>query len=229
MPFAGVQQVLHGHRRRTVGLIPVRGPQVQLLDDIGFDAAQLTEQELAKQRVVAVPLAPTIERHQEQVRRLQAAQLLLGARVGEQRVAQRSTQLIEHRGAAQEPLHLRRQVHHRLAVQVVGHIPILTRNRQPLTVTVSGDHRSQPQPDRPALGPFGHRGGHLPGDTDLGGREDLLGARRVQGQVVGLQFERITADPQPRQVGLLETTGRYQLRTARNPGDHHTQHVVAGR
>jgi hypothetical protein len=65
VPFGGVQQVLDGHRRGTVGLIPVRGPQVQFLEDLGFDAAQLTEQELAKQRVVAIPLAPPIERDHE--------------------------------------------------------------------------------------------------------------------------------------------------------------------
>jgi hypothetical protein len=73
VPFGRVQQVLDGHRRGTVGLVPVGGPQVQLLDDVGFDAPQLTEQELAEQGVVAIPLAPPVEWDQEHAPGLQAA------------------------------------------------------------------------------------------------------------------------------------------------------------
>ena len=77
---------------------------MQLHDDVGLDPAQLAEQELPEQRVVAVPLAPTVERDQEQVRGLEVAQLLLRARLAEEGIAERSTQLVEHRGAPQEPL-----------------------------------------------------------------------------------------------------------------------------
>ena len=87
---AVLQQVLEGHRRRAVGLVPVGGPQVQLGDDVGLDAAQLAEQELAEQGVVAVPLAPAVERDEEGAGRLEvdaAASCAPGR--SEDRIAQR--------------------------------------------------------------------------------------------------------------------------------------------
>ena len=49
--------------------------------DVGLDPAKLAEQELPEQRVVAVPLPPTVERDQEQARRLELAQLLAARRL----------------------------------------------------------------------------------------------------------------------------------------------------
>ena len=60
-------------RGGPVGLVPVRGAQVQLRDDVGLDSSQLAEQELAEQGVVAVPLPPAVERDQEQARRPRAS------------------------------------------------------------------------------------------------------------------------------------------------------------
>ena len=108
VPLVGVQQVLDRHRRGSVRLVPVGGTQVQLGDDVGLDPTKLTEQELSEQAVVAVPLPPPVERDQEQARRLELAQPLLSAWFSDHGVAQRSTQLIEHRRAPQEPLVARR-------------------------------------------------------------------------------------------------------------------------
>ena len=137
VPFGRVQQVFEGQRRGPVGLVPVGGSQVQLRDDLGLDAAKLAEQELPEQGVVAIPPAPAVQRDQEQARRLQVAKLRLRARLVEDRVAQRSTQLVEHRRAPQEPLNTFRQLHQRLAVQVVGHVPIVTGDRQHVAVAVA--------------------------------------------------------------------------------------------
>ena len=68
VPLGRVQQVLDGHRGGPVGLVPVGSSQMQFRDDVGLDSTQFAEQELAEQGVVAVPLAPTIERDQEQAR-----------------------------------------------------------------------------------------------------------------------------------------------------------------
>ena len=97
--FAGVQQVLEGQHGRPVGLVPVSRAQVQLGDRLGLYPTELTEQELSKQPVVAVPLAASIERDQERVRRLQPAQLFLSTELFEHGLTQWSAQLIEHRGA----------------------------------------------------------------------------------------------------------------------------------
>ncbi len=142
------------------------------------------EQELAEQWVIAVPLAPPIERNQEQTRGLEFAQPLLPARFLEEGIAQRTRQLIEDRGAPQELLKTRGQLHQRLAVEVVGHVPIVTGNGQRLTVTVARDQRSEVDADRPALGPFGDGDSQLTSKAYVCLREDLLGAGRVQGQVV---------------------------------------------
>ena len=221
--------MFHGQRGGSVGLIPVGGSEVQLADDLGLDPLKLTEQELPEQGVVAIPPPPTVQRHQEQTRRLQVAQLRGRTGVVADGVAQRSAQLIEHRGAPQEPLHRLRQLHQRLAVQVVGHIPILTGDGQHLTSTVLRDQRGQVEPDRPSFRPGGHGGGQPRGEAHVGLREDLLRTRSVQGQVAGRNFHRVTRNPQPGQMRLLGATRRHQLRTVRNPRDHHAQHIMTSR
>ena len=80
VPVRRVQQVFERQRRGPVRLVPVGRAQVQLRDDIRFGAPQLAEQELSEQRVIAVPRAPTIERDQERVRRLQVPELRVRAR-----------------------------------------------------------------------------------------------------------------------------------------------------
>ena len=229
VPLGRVQQVLDRHRRRSVGLVPVGGPQVQLHDDVGLDPTQLTEQELTEQGVVAVPLPPTVERDQEHVRGLEAAQLgparlmLRGGRRRAERTVDRAPPCAAGTAGALG------QSNERLAVQVVGHVPVVAGDRQRLAVAVARDHRREVEADRPAFGPFGHSGGQLRGEADVCLREDLLGAGRVEGQVARQELQRVTRSPQPRQVRLLGTTRRDQLGASRNPRDHHAQHIVTGR
>jgi hypothetical protein len=61
---------------------------------------KLTEQELSEQCVIAIPLSPTIQWDQEQVGGLELAQAILAARILDDGVAKRRTQLVEHRGAS---------------------------------------------------------------------------------------------------------------------------------
>ena len=179
--------------------------------------------------MVAVPLAPPVERDQEQTRRLEAAQPLLGPRFSDHGITQRSTQLLQHRRTTQEPLILLGQPHHRLAIEIVGHVPVVTGDRQRLTTAGSGDHRRQVQTDGPALGAFGQRGRQLSTEADVGVSEDLLGTGRVERQMARPELQHVTRRPQPRQVRLLETTRRDHLRASRHPRDHHPQGVVTGR
>ena len=132
---------------------------MQLGDDLGLDLQELGEQELPEQRVVPIPPTVTVHRHQEQAARLQLPQPGLGAWLAENRVAQRTGQLVEHRRTSQEPLDVLGQLHQRLAVQVVGHIPVVTGDRH-LTSGVPGDQCGQVEPGRPPLGPRGHGRGH---------------------------------------------------------------------
>ena len=122
---------------------------MQLADHLGLHPAQLAEQELPEQRVIAVPASTAVERDQEQVRRLQAAEQRLRAGFADDGVAQRGTELIEHRGGPQELLRALRQPSQRLAVQVVRHIPVLAGDRRRIIAAVPRDQRGEVQA-RPA-------------------------------------------------------------------------------
>ena len=116
---------------RVVGLVPVRGAQLELAHPVGLAPLELGEQELAEQRVVPEPLPPAVERDEEHVRRLEPAQLLVGAGFVEHRVAQGRAQVLEHGGVEQELLGVRRQPAEGLPLQVVGHVPVVTGDRDP--------------------------------------------------------------------------------------------------
>ena len=64
--------MLERRGRGSIRLVPVGGSEVQLGHDLGLDSAQLPEQELPEQGVVAEPLPPPVEGDEEQARGLQA-------------------------------------------------------------------------------------------------------------------------------------------------------------
>ena len=234
VPLGGVQQVFQGQRRGSVGLIPVGGSQVQLRDDVGLDPTKLTEQELPEQRVVAIPPAPTVQRDQEQARRLQVAKPRLRTRLVENRVAQRSRQLIENRRAPQEPLNTLRQLHQRLPVQVVGHVPIITGDRQHVAVgcrcaITAARYRPTGHPSVRAV----TAAASSCSDGPRGPAAKICSApARVEGQVAGRELHRVARSPQPRQVRLLGTTRRHQLRalqvSPRSPRSAHRDRPGTG-
>jgi hypothetical protein len=113
---------------------------VQLRDGVGLDPTKLTQEELAEQRVVAVPSPLAVQRHEEHARRFQATKPLLRPRLPEKRVAQGSTELIHYCRAPQETLNGFRQPYQRLPVQVVGYVPIVARDRQRIAPAIPRDH-----------------------------------------------------------------------------------------
>ena len=189
---------------------------MQLHGDVGFGAVKLGEQELPEQCVVAIPLAPAIERDEEQVRGLELAKLRVRVRRLENGVAQRARELVEHRGAPQEPLGGLRELFQRHAVEVVGDVAIVAGHRVHVRWALLRDQRGEVEPDRPSLGALGHRGRQLGGEVHLGLREDVLGGRRVEGQVACSELEGVTRGPKPGQVRLLGAARRDELRAARN-------------
>ena len=186
-----VEQVLDGDRRGSLLLEPVGGPQVQVDDRVGFDASKLADQELAEQRVVAVPLAAAVERHQEGIGCLEPAQHLLGITGAQHGIAERRRESIEHRGAAQESLLLLGHLRERLAVEVVGDIAVVARDREGIATAVSDDRRREEQADRPALGAFDDLDGVVAVERHVNAREDLLRARRVEGEIARADLEGI--------------------------------------
>ena len=179
--------------------------------------------------MVAVPLTPAIERDQEQAGPLEVTQALRPVGITEKGITQWRAELFEYRGASQEPLGLLGYLHQRLAIQVVGHEPVVAGYRQRPCVTVPRNHRGEVEACGPAFRPFGQLRGLLVGHADMSLREDLLSAGRVEGQVTGQQLHRLTGGAQPWQVRLLGTTRSDQLGPRGNPRDDHAEHVVAGR
>ena len=57
-----------------VPLVPLRGPPVKDGHQAGLQAVQLRQEHVAEQVMVAVPLPPPVQRHQQQVRPLQIGQ-----------------------------------------------------------------------------------------------------------------------------------------------------------
>ena len=131
--------------------------------------------------------------------------------------------------APQEPLGLLGLVGQRLAVEVVGDVPVVTGDRQRLAAIGPRDQRREVEADRPTLGPFRHGGGQLVIEADARFREDLRGAGRVEGQVGRDELERVSRSAKSRQVRLLRTTCRDQLRASGNPRHDHAQHIVTVR
>ena len=183
VPLGGIQQVLDRQLGRAVRLVPVGRAQVELGDDLGFAALQLAEQELAEQRMVAVPLSPAVERSHEQAPGLQLAEHRLRAGALEDGIAQGTRQLIEHGRPSQEPLEIVGQAGERLPVEVVGHVAILTTHVPRLEPAVPRDQRGEVEPRRPTLGASDHRGGRLDGQVDPCIREDLSSAGRVEREI----------------------------------------------
>ena len=229
LSFVRIQQVVKGDRRGTVRFVPVGGTQVELHDDVGLDPTEFAFQELPEQGVVAIPAPSAIERDQERVGPLQVPQHLVRSCRLEDRIAERAAHLIEHRRPPKEALGLLRQLHHGLAIEVVGDVPVVTRDREGIGLPVARDQRREVETDRPPLGPFDHRGRRVVREADAGLREDLLGPGWVEGEVLCREFQRIARCSESRDVWLLGPARGHELRALRDTRDHHAQHVVTRR
>ena len=177
--------------------------------------------------MVAIPLAPTIERHQEHVRGLQAAQLLPARpAAGKQGVAQRGTQLIEHRRAPQELLHSGGRSsppRGRGSRSRTGPHP---RPSTPPHRLERSPQRGQPagQPSVRSVTAAASSGVRV----DLGLCEDLLGASRIQGQVAQDELVRVPA-ARSRGRWVARNDWPRPIASPGNARDHQAEHVVAGR
>ena len=123
---------------------------------VGLLVRQVRAQHIAKEVVIAIPLAPVVERDQEQigpVERLEhgLASVLLG-----DGVAQRAGQPIQHRGLQKEFAHVFRLTLQDLFDQVVDDVAVVTGEAlDELRDVVSSLHRERCQLERgdPAFGP----------------------------------------------------------------------------
>ena len=96
------QRVADGLGPLAVLLVPLARPPVQLRDAVGLLVEQARPQHVGEQVVVAIPLAPVVERDEEQVRPIERLQHGLAAVLAGDGIAQRAAQPVQDRGLQQE-------------------------------------------------------------------------------------------------------------------------------
>jgi hypothetical protein len=86
----------------AICLVPPRGAQVQLGNHFRFSPSEFGVQGLPKQIVIAIPLAPSVERHNQQVASLETIEDTGRAIASDDGVAQRTGEPIEDRGTGEK-------------------------------------------------------------------------------------------------------------------------------
>ena len=149
-------------------------------------ALELVAQQLAEQVVVAIPLAPPVERHHEAVRALERLERARRPRRLEHGVAQTAAHAIQHRGVLEELRLGRRQPGQELEAEVLGHEPVVAgeargarRARRPGLQR----QRREVQAGRPALRPLGQLGELARVELDAGRLQQQLGLPLVEPEV----------------------------------------------
>ena len=129
---------------------------MQLGDQLRLPALELGQQHVAKEIVVAIPLAVVVERDHEHVRLLEGREHLRRVGPAEHGVAERPRHPIENRRASEELDLLRFQVRELLHAQVLGDEAVVAGELiRPLRALRCLEREGgEIEPGRPALGPF---------------------------------------------------------------------------
>ncbi|MDP9207529.1 MAG: hypothetical protein M3O65_03335 [Actinomycetota bacterium] len=138
--------------------VPGRGPPVQGHQQPRLPAVELHAEQLREQVLIAIPLAPIIQRNQEQIGAFQLLQQPRRPLRLQHGVAQRAGQALQDRGAQQEPPDGVRLAGQHLRAQVVGDMAVVAMERGDEGAGVlpaAKRQTGQDQPRRPALGPLG--------------------------------------------------------------------------
>ena len=184
---------------------------MELGDDVGLALAQLGAKELLEQPVVAVPLAPAIERNQQQVGPLQRLQESARARSADDRIAEGAAHALEHRRPRQERHPPARDARQQLRPQVVGHQAVITAEGEPRRPAPSAGlegERGKVQADRPPLGlpdELGHLGVR---QLDAGTIEQQPRLRFVHRQIVDADLHDRATGAEARQRDRRQAPGR---------------------
>ncbi len=110
---------------QVVGDAPGHRTSVERRHQLGLRALELVPQQLAEQVVVAIPLAPPVERHHEAVRTRERLEHACRPRRLEHGVAKTAAHAIQHRGVLEELRLVRRQPVEKLEAEVLGHEPVI--------------------------------------------------------------------------------------------------------
>ena len=221
----------HGVLQRVlihaVARIPCGGASLQHRDQLRTLAFQLRQEHVTEQVVVAVPLPPLVQRHQQQVGPGQIGQRRRGSGPVQHRLAQRPAHPLQHRGPGQEGPLPRGDPGQELRLHVLADEPVIPGDgdrRGPGRAAFPQAQRREIQPDRPSLGPpvqFRHLIGvqrHLRRAEQRG--RLVAGQRQVSGADLG--DPALGAQPRDPQRRLVPP-GQRQPRAARHMIGQHRQ------
>ena len=180
---------------------PLGRPPVQGRDLVAVLVAQLAAQVLGEQVVEAEPLAVVVEPEQAEVVALDAAQQLRAVRAAADRVAQPGADRLADARAQQQLADLVGLRGEELLGQVAAELrgaPGEAGDVVGVIAALAQHERGELQDRRPALGPLveaRHELGREPLAEDV--REQLLGLRRGEAQLVGADLEHLSVRAQP--------------------------------
>ena len=205
---------------QVVPQAPVGRAVPQDRHQVRFAAVQVGQQHVAEQVMVAVPLSPPVQRHQQHVGPGQLRQDRGGAGRVQYRLAQRTGHPLQHRGAGQErPLPLRDPFQD-LCLQIVADQPVIAaegQRRLPGRAAFSDGKYREVQAGWPPFGPLVQPRHVRITERDTGVAQQRGCLREGERKVTGadLQNPRLGAQPGDPQ-GRPAPPGQYQPR----PGRH---------
>jgi hypothetical protein len=227
----GGQGVVDGLVDQPLLLEPGGRSLVQVGHPVWTSPLQPRKQQLGEQVVVAPPAAHLVQRHQEQVGRLDPLQQLLAVGPAGDRIAQRTAQPRQHRRLQQELAHLRWLTLQHLLGEVVQDVPVAAgeRRHEPGRIGAATQRqRGQLQPGDPPFGASrqrrqaGRRQLQPGGLPQQGGR--LVGG---EAQVGGAQLGQLPASAHPGQrQGGVGASGHHQPQLRRQPTEQQPQAPV---
>ena len=211
----GSQGVPDRRRRLTVLVVPAAGPAMQIGDFLGPLIEQAGLQHVREQVVVAVPVAPVVQRDQEQVRAVQLLEGDLAVMSAGHGVAQRAAQPVQQTGAQKKGADLFGLPRQHLLNQVVDDVSVVAceaGDKAADVLSALHGQRRQLQCSDPALCPSFQCGDVVGGEiqpahvVEVGRR--LLGC---EPQVDGADLDQLPACPKTgqRQYGVSSATDRY--------------------
>ena len=171
---------------------PHGGSGVQRRHDLGLLDLDLVAKHRREQRVVAIGIA-ALERHEEQVGPLQLLQHRGGARRVEGRVAERSGEAFEYRGAEKESTPLGRNGLEHVVSEIVENASAVSGeggNERAWVFVLEHEDQRQVEARHPALGAVVQPPGIVGAEPDVGAREELGGLGIAQAKLVGTYLQR---------------------------------------
>ena len=229
----GAQRLLHGLDRIVLLAVPAAGTQMQAGPGHLAGGRRLAAQQVAEQVVVAEPAALVVQRHQEDLVRLEVFENRGAVRLFAQRIAQLGAEALETGSLVEEGLYRRRLAVDHFLEQVIVDQSVGARRGQWIGIRpgrVLAGQQPQAQAGDPAFATLQQQVAFLVAQLGALPSHQRAGFLGAQAQILHLQFQQLAVQAQPRQVpGGPLATGDQQAHAGRQVVEDELQAVVEHR